>query len=298
MIPHTALYGSDQSYNSPVDLEVAFRYASALNYLLENEKRRVTLGDMTVVFWADHPSNVLEDVISAMFAEPMSTEDPIIEEDQERLREAALLLKQLRDGTGATEITPDGHSTKFFLLGLSPNASRISVRLWVEADAAELLDRLGKHLSDVELFDPREERLLTLRRIAYETGRAYRENGKLKFDTKATSPQLAGDLARSVLTGAAYPQSLLATMLRRMHSDGEVAYARAAAIKACLVRNARLRGNPLEVSKMLDKHNNGAAYCCGRAFALLEMVQRNSRKKSRDSAEEQEDQNNKADNSR
>ena len=84
-------------------------------------------------------------------------------------------------------------------------------------------------------------------------------------------------------------------MLRRMHSDGEVNYARVAAIKACLVRNSRLRGNPLEVSKMLDRNNNDAAYCCGRAFALLEIVQRNSRKKWKDSAEEGGDQNNKAD---
>ena len=216
----------------------------------------------------------------AIFSEPLPDEGPIIQEDQERLREAALLLKQVRDGTGATEISPNGGETKFYLLGLSPNAekeaSRISIRFWVEADATELRRRLGQHLRDVEMTDPREERLLTLRRIAYETGRAYWEKGKLKFDPKTISPQLAGDLARSVLTGAAYPQSLLATMLRRIHSDGEVAYARVAAIKACLNRNSRLRGNPLEVSRMLDKNNNDAAYCCGRAFALLEMIQKDS----------------------
>jgi CRISPR-associated protein Csd1 len=65
-------------------------------------------------------------------------------------------------------------------------------------------------------------------------------------------------------------------MLRRIHSDGEAAYARVAAIKACLNRNSRLRGNPLEVSRMLDKNNDDAAYCCGRAFALLEMIQKDS----------------------
>jgi CRISPR-associated protein Csd1 len=274
-----------------------------LNWLLKRENQRVVfLGDSTVVFWADHPNGALEDAVYAMFSEPLPDEGPIIQEDQERLREAALLLKQLRDGTGATEISPDGGETKFYLLGLSPNAekeaSRISVRLWVEADATELRRRLGQHLRDLELLDPQEERLLTLRRIAYETGRAYWEKGKLKFDPKTISPQLAGDLARSVLTGAAYPQSLLATMMRRIHSDGEVAYARVAAIKACLNRNFRLRGNPLEVNSMLDRKNDDAAYCCGRAFALLEKVQRDSRKKWKNSAEEQEDQSSKAGNPR
>jgi CRISPR-associated protein Csd1 len=267
-------YGKSQSYNAPVGESAVCRYTKALNHLLSRRDRRVSLGDSTVVFWADHPNNVLEDALSEMFSEPLPNEGPIIEEDQERLREAALLLKQLRDGTGATEITPDDQSTKFFLLGLSPNASRISVRLWVEADAATLQKLLGQHLRDVALAYAKDDQLLTLRRLVASTGRW--DGKKSKFDTENVSPQLAGDLARSVLTGAAYPQSLLATMLRRIHSDGEVAYARVAAIKACLVRNSRLRGNPLEVSVMLDITNTDPAYCCGRAFALLEMIQKDS----------------------
>jgi CRISPR-associated protein Csd1 len=269
-------YGKSQSYNAPVDVTTAFKYTNALNHLLDRRDRRVSLGDSTVVFWADHPT-VLEDGLSEIFGGAFADEGPIVQEDEDRLREARILLTQLRDGTKATDLNPDGQPTKFFMLGLSPNASRLSVRLWVEADAAELQRLLGQHLRDIELVDRWDDRPLTLRRITYETGRAYRDKGKhLKFDTKATSPQLAGDLARSVLTGAAYPQSLLATMLRRIHSDGEVAYARVAAIKACLVRNSRLRGNPLEVPKMLETTNTDAAYCCGRAFAMLEKIQTDS----------------------
>jgi len=269
-------YNKSQSYNAPVGTNTAFRYANALNHLLERRDRRVALGDSTVVFWADHPNN-LERCLSELFAEAPPDETATVEEDKERIRQAKLLLTQLRDGTGGADIGEDGQPTKFFLLGLSPNASRLSVRLWVEADAEELKRRLGQHLRDVALEDGREYALLTLRRIADATGRAVREKGKrLKFDTKATSPQLAGDLARSVLTGAAYPASLLATMLRRIHSDGEVAYARVAALKACLVRNTRLRGNPLEVSVMLDRNNVDPAYCCGRSFAILEKIQTDS----------------------
>jgi CRISPR-associated protein Csd1 len=270
-------YSKSQSYNAPVGAATAFKYTNALNYLLNRRDRRVSLGDSTVVFWADHP-NVLEDALSGMFSDPLPEETSVIEEDQERVRQAKLLLTQLRDGTGTTEIAPDDQPTKFFLLGLSPNASRLSVRLWVEADAAELRKLLAWHLRDVALADGREDRLLTLRRIVAATGRAEHDpKGRLKgFDTKANSPQLAGDLARSVLTGAAYPQSLLATMLRRIHSDGEVAYARVAAIKACLVRNSRLRGNHLEVTVKLNPAEANAGYNCGRLFALLEKVQTDS----------------------
>ena len=271
-------YGKSQSYNAPVSEEATFRYANALNHLLDNRARRFSLGDSTVIFWADHAS-VLEDCLSDFFADPSPKDDVVIEEDQERVRQARVLLTQLRDGTGQEVINSnDGERTKFFLLGLSPNASRISVRLWVEADAAELQKRLGQHLRDIELDGNWNDDILTLQRIVRATGRAERDpKGKLKsFNTENVSPKLAGDLARSVLTGVAYPQSLLTTMLRRIHSDGEVAYARTAAIKACLVRNSRLRGNPLEVSTMLDTNSTDPAYCCGRAFAMLEVIQKDS----------------------
>ncbi len=271
-------YGKTQSYNAPVSEAVTFRYTVALNHLLERRDRRVSLGDSTVVFWADHAS-VLEDCLSDLFADPLQSGDVAVEEDKERVRQARVLLTQLRDGTCEEIIdTNDREPTKFFLLGLSPNASRISVRLWVEADATELQKRLGQHLRDIALAGSWNDEILTLRRIVSATGRAERDQkGKLKgFDTENISPQLAGDLARSVLTGSAYPQSLLSTMLRRIHSDGEVAYARVAAIKACLVRNSRLRGNPLEVSTMLDPNSIDPAYCCGRAFALLEIIQKDS----------------------
>jgi CRISPR-associated protein Csd1 len=270
-------YGKSQSYNAPVGALTTFKYTNALNYLLNKRNRRVSLGDSTVVFWADHP-NVLEDCLSELFSEALRDESPIIEEDKERVRQARLLLTQLRDGAAESVEPGDDQPTRFFLLGLSPNASRISVRLWVEADAAELRDRLGKHLRDVALDYGKDDRLLTLRRIVAATGRAEHDaKGRLKsFDTKAVSPQLSGDLARSVLTGAAYPQSLLATMIRRIHSDGEVAYARVAAIKACLARNSRLRGNPLEVTVKLDPTETNAGYNCGRLFALLEKVQTDS----------------------
>lgn len=271
-------YGKSQSYNAPVSEDAAFRYTNALNCLLDRRDRRVSLGDSTVVFWADHASP-LEDCLSEFFADPMPHDEAVVEEDKERLQQARILLTQLRDGTGETKIdTNDGHPTKFFLLGLSPNASRISVRLWVEADAKDLQRRLGQHLRDIALDGNWNDEILTLRGIVRATGRAeHNAKGKLKgFNTDNISPKLAGDLARSVLTGTAYPQSLLATMIRRIHSDGEVGYARVAAIKACLVRNSRLRGNPLEVSIMLDQNSGDPAYCCGRAFALLEVIQKDS----------------------
>ncbi len=277
-------YGKDQSFNAPVSVSTTFKYTNALNHLLAQRERRIGLGDATVVFWADHDTLLL-DAMDNLFLGSFDASEMPVGEDQTRVNQARRLLTQLRDGTENQAIEPDGQPTRFFILGLSPNASRLSVRLWVEQDASELQGKLRSHLQDIALKGTREDRVLPLWRIVAATGRAEHDpNGRLKgFDTKAVSPQLAGDLARSVLTGAPYPQSLLATMVRRIRSDGEVAFARVSAIKAVLVRNARLTGAPLEVPMELDTQNTDIAYRCGRLFAVLEDVQRLSVKQSSNS---------------
>lgn len=266
-------YGKDQSFNAPVSTITVFKYANALNHLLSLRERRIGLGDATVVFWADHAQATLEDCFAILCgAMPGSVaENAAPKEDDTRVSEARLFLTQLRDGTRNTPIEPDDVPTKFYILGLSPNASRLSVRLWIEAEAPELERRLGEHLRDLALKS-NDERPLSIRMLANATGR-YQSSGKTKFDTKGVSPQLVGELARAVLTGVAYPQSLLATMVRRIRSDSYVGYERVSAIKACLIRNSRLRGAPQEVPMELDTRQTDVAYRCGRLFALLEKAQ-------------------------
>ncbi len=142
-------------------------------------------------------------------------------------------MTQLRDGTRNAPVNLDDEPTRFYILGLSPNASRLSVRLWIEAAAPELERRLGEHLRDLAVKSNFNERPLSIRMLANATGR-YQPTGKTRFDTKAVSPQLVGELARSVLTGVAYPQSFLATMIRRIRSDSYIGFERVSAIKACL----------------------------------------------------------------
>lgn len=269
-------YGKEQSFNAPVGASTVFKYANALNHLLNLPDRRIRLGDATVVYWADHKTR-LEDAFAHLFS-GAAAEEPTTKEDQERVREARLLLSQMREGTQNASIEPDEIDTHFYILGLSPNASRLSVRIWVEAKAAEMERRLGEHVQDFDLKGGRDDLPLPVWRIVAATGRAEKDpKGRLKsYDTDSVSPQLTGDLARSILTGAPYPQSLLATMVRRIRSDGDVGFARVSAIKACLVRNSRLRGAPLEVPMELDPNHADIAYRCGRLFALLEKAQTDS----------------------
>ena len=64
--------------------------------------------------------------------------EPSDREDEDRVQQARRFLHQLREGAAeATALDPESR-TRFFILGLAPNASRISVRFWVEADAVRI----------------------------------------------------------------------------------------------------------------------------------------------------------------
>ncbi len=267
-------FGKSQSYNAPVGTTAVFKYANSLNFLLNRSDRRVSLGDATVVFWAERPTP-LEQFVSDLFDDPPA-DTAAAAENEERTRQARLFLTQLRDGAAAGDALDDNDSTRFFILGLSPNASRIAVRFWCDGTVGQIKALLGLHLRDVDLVGARDERPLTIKRLTLATGRAETDNrGRFagKYDADSISPLLAGAIARAILTGGPYPETLLTSMLNRLRSDGVITHSRIAAIKACLNRNSRLRGNPLEVSVALDRTRTDAAYLSGRLFALLEKVQ-------------------------
>lgn len=268
-------YGKEQSYNAPVSVRAAFKYTNALNHLLGRENRRVSLGDATIVFWAERPTP-LEEFVSELWggAPPLAEDAP--PEDKRRAEQVRVFLSQLREGHAGAEAIEDDN-TRFYVLGLSPNASRLSVRFWADTTVGEMKDRLAQHLSDVELAGVRPDAPPTIGRIIQTTGRA-ETNGKghVKYDPDAVPPLLAGSVARAVLTGGPYPQMLLVAMINRLRADGAVSHPRVAAIKACLVRNSRLQGKPKEVPVALDTNRTEPSYVTGRLFALLEKIQSDS----------------------
>ncbi len=270
--------GKDQSFNAPVSVGTAFKYTNALNHLLNRQDRRMRLADTTVVFWAERP-NRLEQFVSDLLGDLSDTSAEDEAESKKRPDEARLFISQLRDGHAGADAFDPEDLTRFFILGLSPNAARISVRFWVDSSVGEMKERLAQHMRDIELAGARDEGPpLTIRRLVLATGRADgNASGRFKgYDADSVSPLLAGAIARAVLGGSPYPQMLLRAMLDRLRTDGEIRHERVAAIKACLVRNSRLQGKPREVSVALDLARTEPAYVTGRLFALLEKIQKDS----------------------
>jgi CRISPR-associated protein Csd1 len=261
-------FGKSQSFNSPVGEKAAFQYGTALNSLLtgpKSTKHRIRINDTTAVFWTDAPATTM---VENCFADFMGSGSQTIEEVQDEAQRKRLerLLTAVRQGIRFKDFD-DNLDTGFYILGMAPNAARLSVRFFLHSSIGELLSRLHDHLQCFQLIREFKEakgkrkpdpEFPALWQILRETARAADE----------VPPLLGGALARSILQGTPYPEALFTAIIRRIHADRNIHYLRAATIKAVLTRN-----HQQQIPFMLDTKNNEPAYRLGRLFSALEKTQ-------------------------
>lgn len=252
-------YGREQSFVAPVSEEAAFRYAVALNKLLDGaNKQRIQIGDATSVFWTAKPTPIEQ-------ALPGLVDLASVEDEELKARLSSILTK-LSQGKRVEELGP--LDTDFFVLGLSPNAARVSVRFWWRGTIGEIAEKLGKHFSDLQIaMPPGGSQFPSFWQILRETSR----------EAKDIPPILSGGLLRSILVGTEYPAILFQSLMRRLKADREIPPIRAAAIKAYLNRSFRSgnRQTPLksELQMALNPDRPEPSYQLGRLFAVLEKTQ-------------------------
>jgi CRISPR-associated protein Csd1 len=260
-------YGKDRGANAPISVHAAFAYTTVLNYLLlrdPHHRQCVQIGDASVVFWAEaknqEQQKAAEDFFSDAFEPPYS--DPV----------AIAKLKSALDAVSEGRALSDLNalldpSSRIFVLGLSPNASRLSVRFWFTERLDVFTKRLADHYNDLLVeptpwkTPPNQWRLMSS--IAAQD------------KTENISSWLAGSLARSILSGQGYPHALSSSVITRIRSDGRVTGMRVAICKAALSRNHRLnpKDNPTEVPVSFDPEKREPGYLFGRLFAVLENIQ-------------------------
>jgi CRISPR-associated protein Csd1 len=251
-------YGKTDCYNAPVSEEVAFNYTTILKYLLRfDSKQKVQIGDAATVFWTERASP-LEGFLG-MVLNP--------QDDAGEIKEVRDFLEAAKDGKNLPEIDSE---LSFYILGLSPNASRLAVRFWHVSTVGDIREKIGQHFRDISIIkqhenDPEFPGMWQL----------LRETAVLRKSDNI-SPLLAGAVVRAILTGAEYPQSLLSLIIGRIRADQTINYLRAAIIKACLNRKKRITNHGQEVSMSLDKESTNIAYRLGRLFAILEKAQRDA----------------------
>jgi len=252
-----ASYEHDQGDNAPVSEAAAFRYTTALNaFLAKGSRNRIQIGDASTVFWADASDAATakdaECAFVAMFEE--------VDEDIETGK-VGDILERIRKGQPLEEFAPElSRGVRFHVLGLAPNAARLSIRFWFDNDFGVLARNYQRFVADMRIEPPPREANPPLWRYLVETAVLGKRDNM--------PPNLAGEWMRSILTGTAYPQTLLSTVLMRIRADGEVNALRVAMLKALVTRNYKK-----EAPVSLDPENTNKGYLLGRLFAAYEHAQ-------------------------
>ncbi len=257
--PAFCSYGQEQSYNAPVGKRAAFAYTSALNYLLADRQNVQHIGDTTVVCWAEGAEPQYQAFsAAALFGE----EKP--EYTEADLRDA---IRKLAAGQPVPEWRLDPERT-FYILGLSPNAARLSVRFFYRDSFGRLMRNVNAHHARMEIVRPAYDGFETIPLWAL-----LRETVNPKASDKAASPVLAGAVARAIFTDGLYPAALLEQTMLRIRAERDINRGKAAIIKAYYLKNPN-EGCPKEVLTVaLNEASTNPAYTLGRLFSVYEAVQ-------------------------
>ena len=257
-------FGRKQNLNAPMGKETAFAYTSALNSLTVDKDHRQHIGDMTVVYFAEDAEPVYQDVMDLCFA---GSDDRVTDAELHSILQNIAAGKQT-DFAGKT-LSPDD---RFYLLGISPNASRLSVRCFRQSSFGDVISRIKQHYDDIAIVTDNRSKWVDIPLWAL-----LRETVNPNANDKTPAPQMAGDTLRAVLTGGRYPETLYRRTLLRIRAEHDITRGKAAIVKGYLLRNTKHRKDYAyikEASTMaLNETSNYTPYVLGRLFSTLEAVQ-------------------------
>lgn len=264
-------YGHDgeQGRNAPVSEKAAFAYTSALNYMIAEKGHHIRLSDATIVFWAEHGQDAYAQEFTGMMGEANGiSEDDLLQS-----------LKHLAAGRKANlndfELNPEEH---FYVLGLSPNAARLSVRFFLQDSFGVFARNLLRHHERLHIVKPAFDS-----RAFLSFWHLLNETVNQKSRDKTPSPLLSGALVRAVLMNQSYPRLLLDQVEIRIRAEREVNRGRAAIIKAYLLKlyeKGALKKQCEEALQVeLNENTTYQPYLLGRLFSILEDLQIASMKK-------------------
>ncbi len=278
----------DKGLNAPVSQKAEFAYTTALNYLLDSDKNNFFLNDTTVVYWVENDESVYTETFAAAFINP----EFLLEETQrqpdksaeQKIEELADKVKHLRQPDWEHILDSVKGNPRFYVLGLSPNQGRISVRFFVSEPFLRILSRITQHHKDLEIiatpgFRFRQPKAISLKALLSETI-------PKKAKERKVAPLLEGTVIRTILAGAPYPDELYYSILNRIRADADdekdhfdkINLVRAAIVKAYLIRKySKTQHSIKEVLAMsLNEQSTYTPYVLGRLFAVLEKTQRDA----------------------
>lgn len=249
-------YYKEQGMNAPISKEAEDAYTTALNTLLGKDSRnKYKINDTSVVFWSQKATD-FEEVFQFCFsAPPKDNPDKNIE-----------VIRNFMKSPFSGVLTEED-TTPFYILGLAPNAARISVRFWRQGTVKQVAEHLTQHFVDLEIVQDKTKK---------EYCSVFNLLTQLAFQYKMENlpPNLASDFTQRIIDNQPYPTTLQMQCLLRIKADRSISSIRAAILKAYLNRKFRnIDNKPKDITMALDLENKNQAYLCGRLFAILEKIQ-------------------------
>lgn len=265
-------YGKKQSFNAPVSIEAAFKYTTALNYLLDDWKNVQRIGDLTVVCWASGAEEKHIDFFNiSMFGDDMNKNADI--------NDFRATLRNISLGKSCKEIEVDSESN-LYILGLSSfTKGRATVKLFMNNSFGNFIRNINDNYEKLEIKGLNQSQTIwgIVKSAVRKTPKADEKNNKPKEEDddarRKTETELAVSVINSVLTGARYPSSLIYSVMKRIFLDRNVTASQAAIIKAYYLKNEN-KDCPKEVLTVsLNENSTNVAYTLGRLFSVYEAVQ-------------------------
>lgn len=271
--PAFCSYGKEQNYNAPTSKYAAFAYTTALNHLLADREHVYRMGDTTVVCWAKCGGDVYQNMMGWIFfgQEPAYT-----------LADLQSALKSLCSGNTA-ELAEErlDPNMEFYILGLSPNAARLSVRFFLHNSFGAFLRNAQSHQQRLKIVKPAYDKFDTIPmwKLLYATVRSqskfepnsYKE-AKPHLE-KYLAPNTTSEVLRAVLTDTRYPATLLEGVTLRIRAEQNVTRSRAAILKAYYLKNTHPDVPKEVLTVSLNPDSTNVPYNLGRLFSLLEAIQ-------------------------
>lgn len=249
-----------QGRNAPTSKYAAFAYTAALNHLLADRDHVYRMGDATVVCWAKGGGDAYQNLFGCAF---------FGQQTSYTLTDIQGTLKNLCAGqTVEFEAERLDPNMEFYVLGLSPNAARLSVRFFLRNTFGAFLQNVQAHQERLEIVKPSFDKFDTipLWKLLDET---VNHNSR----DKTPAPNLAGEVLRAVLNNTRYPMTLLNGVTLRIRAEREVTRGRAAILKAYYLQNPHPDVPKEVLTVSLNPDSTNQAYNLGRLFSILEAIQ-------------------------
>lgn len=261
-------HGHKQGFNAPVGEYAAFAYTTALSRLLKDDKSSFTFYDTTIVYWSKSGDELYQNIYTAIMNRPSQNKEimEVVNRDLE--------LKK----SCSEEIAGLSYEQPFYILGLSPNAARISVNFFFQDTYGNILKNIINHYQRMQIIHSPK-----IKADIFDVGNMLHETINIKAGETKPFANLVGPVYQSIVSGDQYPVTLFHAVMGRIRGEQDdketytfkVSYGRAAIIKTFLLKNSSIEKENITIA--LNNGSRNIGYLLGREFAVLEIIEKISR---------------------